>query len=249
MPIKHWSRRLSLVTALLWVFVGTGAAAGPETAWRAAIDASDSSGLWSLLPQVDVNTAAAKGKTALMVAASNGELALVRKLLASGAVVDQKNNGRGTALMFAAQYGRREVARLLLEHGAGLNLQGAKGFTALSIAVLKGHLELVRLLLDRGADTAVTDMHGWTPLMRAVHAGDVRMTRVLLSVGDNQAGKAGALGITPLHLAAAGGDLELVSLLLEHGASAAVTSEDGRTPVDVAAGAGHDAVVRLLHPR
>ena len=58
-------------------------------------------------------------------------------------------------------------------------------------------------------------------------------------------------GITPLHLAAASGSLELVNLLLAGGADPKAKDSEGQTPSDVAASHGHPEVVELLrgYPR
>jgi len=54
-----------------------------------------------------------------------------------------------------------------------------------------------------------------------------------------------------LHSAAAGGDVQLVQLLLREGADAAAETVGGMTPLAAAALKGHMEVVRVLlaHPR
>ena len=57
---------------------------------------------------------------------------------------------------------------------------------------------------------------------------------------------AGPRGQTALHGAAAAGHIEMLRLLLAHGASNRVTDEDGATPLDLARAGGKRAAVRLL---
>jgi ankyrin repeat protein len=53
-------------------------------------------------------------------------------------------------------------------------------------------------------------------------------------------------GWTPLHRASINGALEVVRLLLEHGADVEAKDNDGETALQVAAYKGHDEVVELL---
>lgn len=85
-------------------------------------------------------------------AASSGDAAKVRQLLAAGADVNAANPYGGTALAFACDKGRTEVVKVLLEHGANVEIQD-RFYKAkpLSWAVIKGHTEIARLLLEHGA--------------------------------------------------------------------------------------------------
>jgi ankyrin repeat protein len=53
-------------------------------------------------------------------------------------------------------------------------------------------------------------------------------------------------GWTPLHQAAAHGNLEMVDLLLDYGADLAMRSDDGRTALMMAEDSQHVAVIRRL---
>ena len=56
-------------------------------------------------------------------------------------------------------------------------------------------------------------------------------------------------GFTALHEAALHADVELIDLLLQHGASTGVRSDDGRTPADLARSEGHDEIAKQLGAR
>lgn len=53
-------------------------------------------------------------------------------------------------------------------------------------------------------------------------------------------------GLRPLHHAAAAGDLAAVRRLLDHGVDVDVRDDEGRTPLQLAVGRGHEAVVEAL---
>lgn len=89
---------------------------------------------------------------ALRRAASAGDLAKVKELLAAGADINAANTYGGTALAFASDKGHAAVVDLLLERGADPNTKDRfYQATPLTWAVMNGHTEVVRSLLAKGA--------------------------------------------------------------------------------------------------
>ena len=86
------------------------------------------------------------GLTALMHAASAGDLEMTHLLLENGAPVNVQTDVGTTALMFAAAFGHVEVVRFLVENGADIHIQNGYNYTALSLAEEKGHQEVVDFL-------------------------------------------------------------------------------------------------------
>src|SRR5207247_3872189 len=87
----------------------------------------------------------------LMTAVLNDDRAAVRRLLAEGANVDDRNDAGATALMWAA--GDLATARLLIDHGADVNARSDDARTPLIIAAGRhGTTPIVKLLLDHHAD-------------------------------------------------------------------------------------------------
>ncbi len=89
------------------------------------------------------------GDTALMVAALNGHVAVVKQLRARGAEV---NFAGWTPLIYAATGGHDEIVRYLLAEGADVDAQSPNGTTALMMAVREGRPATAELLLARGAN-------------------------------------------------------------------------------------------------
>lgn len=239
--------RLLAVVAMLLGICSTQADTRPGDAWLRAVQSRDVETLWRLLPETeDVNAAASRGKTALMVAAAAGDVELIDSLVGRGAEPDRRNHGEGTALMYSAQFGRVEAANALLAHGADVNLVGAKGWSALSLAVLKAHTAMVSSLIEHGADVNVPDMFGWTPLMRATEAGNQAVALILLEAPGIQVDAQSDDGTSALHVAAVFGRRDMVELLLRYGASSHLRDEAGNTPRTLAVQKGHQEVSALL---
>jgi len=105
-----------------------------------------------------------RGKSdALCVAASKGNLAEVRFLLAHGAWVDLRSVFGMQPLHYAVSGGYRRVAEVLVEHGAQVGAMAIFGNGMLHIAAREGHKDVVELLLEKGADPAVANRDGKTP--------------------------------------------------------------------------------------
>jgi len=144
--------------------------------------------------------------------------------------------------IFAAQNNLNSMS-MLLNHGAKVNAQDTNGRSALHLAISK---EMNALLYHRGADLNAIDNEERNPLHYAVISNDVNKAKTLLSFGAKVNGSQGEYpitkNITPLHLAAAYGHLEMATLLLQKGANVnAMASYDG-TPL-------HTAVcVRAMSP-
>jgi uncharacterized protein len=84
--------------------------------------------------------------TALMAASFKGYAPIVRKLIASGAKVDDRNGIGATALMFASMSARFEVVKILLKHQADVRATDSRGLTAKSLAEGQGNEKMLKVL-------------------------------------------------------------------------------------------------------
>jgi ankyrin repeat protein len=156
-------------------------------------------------------------------------------MLDRGADVNQQTEGGWTPLLAAVQNRYYKLAAFLLERGADPRIQNKGGWSPLYLATdnrnIEGgdyptrkpdmdHLEIIKLLIDGGADVN-TRMHSST---------ETRTVFTHQWLYED--------GATPFLRAAQSSDLVLMKLLLEHGADPKLNTDDGTTPLMVAAGIG-----------
>lgn len=116
----------------------------------------------------------------LWLAAREGKLETVKKLLARGAEVNSRTHYGASALWLAASKGHLEVVRFLLEHGADPNnTDGIWGNTPMSWALATPNPDMLKALLAAGADPD-------SALLDAVQAGQVSAVKTILEQGHPQ---------------------------------------------------------------
>jgi len=99
------------------------------------------------------------------MAAIYGDTATLRKHIAAGTDINQKEPSAGsTPLISASLFGKTEVARMLIEAGADINYQNNDGSTALHTASFFCREDIVVLLLENGADKNIINSSGSTAL-------------------------------------------------------------------------------------
>lgn len=95
---------------------------------------------------------------------NHGDLEQVKRLIADGADINEKDSVGQTALAQAAEAGYLEIAKLLVEKGADINVKNEQYRTPLHIASLCGHLDIAKLLISNKASIIAKDKDGKTPL-------------------------------------------------------------------------------------
>jgi hypothetical protein len=110
-----------------------------------------------------------------------------------------------------------------------------KGFTPLQIATVYRRVGLIKFFIDKGADPNIGTEQNGTPLMIAtrVPRPSIPVIEVLLDNGAKINSK-DEYGRTPLHLAAAGRDVETVRFLISRGADVNYLDFENKKPVDYA---------------
>mmetsp|Transcript_54252 Transcript_54252/g.129264 ORF Transcript_54252/g.129264 Transcript_54252/m.129264 type:complete len:550 (+) Transcript_54252:228-1877(+) len=182
---------------------------------------------------------------ALTKAAGDGVMDEVRRLLAAGASISEKDSDGWTPLWVAARNGHLKVVRVLVEEGADKNTKNSDGDTPLSTAALYNHVLVVQFLVEAGANKNSPDKHGWTPLFTGAAHGHLLVVQALVKAGADTNAK-DMTGATPLWTAAGHGHVAVVRALVDAGADKNATDKRGFTPVFIAACNNHEVVVRVL---
>lgn len=134
---------------------------------------------------LDPNFTGDRVGTGLMIAAWQGNLAMMELFVSKGADVNRTNDLGEQALMHAAWRGQVEAVQWLLARGATIN-RGAKQWSALHYAAFSGKDEVARHLVERGADIDARSPNGSTPLMMAVYEGKESTVKELLRLGADR---------------------------------------------------------------
>jgi ankyrin repeat protein len=189
------------------------------------------------------------GTTALHEAAFWGYDKCVAALLEHGANPDIPDKVGRVALHSAALRGHVEVVRLLLRHTKQLNIVDKQEWTPLFCACLRDKEESALLILDLLIENNVplTEINHPSRTKRTVlrqaaeHGFDKVVAKLIqLAVERNDKDNLGLntqdtkKGMSALHRAAMFGRTECVKLLVDAGADATLTDNEGRTALQLA---------------
>ena len=178
--------------------------------------------------------------------------------------IEEFASGWMTPLMFAAREDDLESARILIQAGADVNAVGGDGKDALGLALFDGSYDVASLLVDRHANVNHADAQRFTPLFWAMDRRNMEtapnfpwmitidplpVIQKLLDAGADpntlvnntprarmRDGSPRIVFATALMRAAFSGDMELVKLLLAHGADPHIQSRDRETTLMAACG-------------
>ena len=191
------------------------------------------------------------GFTPLVFAARQGALETARILVASGANVHETAPAGSSALLFAINNYHYELAAFLVDSGADPGATDPDGYTALHAAVqaeterpcqigcvsgfrVTGQMDrvaFIRFLIAQGVD-----------LDARLAPGNPRETTDRMAVSTDRLIDHTVMvgGATPFGLAAFALDVEVMRLLVDHGADPQITTVEGTTALALAAGIGYD---------
>jgi ankyrin repeat protein len=163
------------------------------------------------------------GRTALLCAAQEENVAVIRCLIKELAADVHITDLEGFSAVFAAiSFGHLDVARYLInECGGDINQAKKDGFTPLYWAAQEGDVELVLTLVkELGADVNETDHEGSSPLHVAAECGNLDVVRALVKQLGADINTSDDRGYTPLMMASNGQHSEVIRWLIKYGADA-----------------------------
>jgi ankyrin repeat protein len=191
--------------------------------------------------------------------------------------IEEFASGWMTPLMFAAREDDLDSARFLISAGADVNAVGADGKDALALALFDGSYDVATLLIDSHANVNHADAQRFTPLFWSVDRRNMEtapnfpwmvtidplpVIKKLLDAGADpnavinstprarmREGSPRIVYATALMRAAFSGDIEVVKLLLAHGANPHIASRDRETSLMAACGTGFINGYHRLRPR
>ena len=186
-------------------------------------------------------------KSPLHFAVEGSNLTIVKKLLKHKAFVDSQDVRKSTPLHVCAFVGNIKIAKELLKYGAKINRLNENGNSALYIAIHKKMFEMAEFLLEYGAiyvgkryENYVSDIS--RILHDASYEGHFQVCKIVLENGASVDGNTDQM--SPLHFAAEDEYLDILELLIKHGANVNYRDEDNITPFNGAVRYNHAEVVQ-----
>jgi ankyrin repeat protein len=171
----------------------------------------------------------------LMLACSQGDVELVKTLIAAGADVNYISANRRSVLHIAVDHNQPAVVTALLQAGANPMQQAANSAMPLHDAVWSNRVECVKALLPayKSINYSPDGAHNGLPLNLAIDRGWTTIVQLFIDTGmDLNTCK---YGTPPLIHAAASGKANIVQQLLRAGADVNARAKNGETAKDVAA--------------
>lgn len=202
----------------------------------------------------NVNSMDSSQRTTLYQPAANGDIEITKILVKNKADVNAEDLARLTALYEAAGHGHKEVVKYLMKNGADVKRNGKLKLTPLHLAVANVDKAMVDCIIENdeniGENIETVDVFGWTSLYWAAAKNNTPILEILLQAisrcGASVDIEDMLVGRTPLHIAAALGNLEAVKLLINYGAEINYQDTWGWTPFNLAVVGKHREVINYL---
>lgn len=170
----------------------------------------------------------------------NGQIEDIQATLSEDpSLANAREPDGNSAVLTAAYYQQPAIARLLVKYGALLDI-----FEAAAV----GELEQVkRLIAENPENINAFASDGFQPLGLASFFGHLDVAKVLIEAGaEVDSASHNPLKVMPLHSAAAGSWVEVVRLLIAHGAPVNALQAEGFAPLHSAAQNGSVEIIRDL---
>lgn len=185
------------------------------------------------------------GSTPIHLAAMYGQAQIAMILLNHGACVNDHHHGERRPLHEAAEAGYETMTALLLENGARPYLRDSRGLEPLHLACQHGSMKVASLLLEAGSEVNAGDMNLYRPMHHLAQECDNPFLATMLMDVGCEINATTSQGYTALQLACLSGNINVLAVLLEHGASMAHVRWSA-SPLNLAIRNGHSKVLQML---
>ena len=205
------------------------------------------------------------GNTALHTATFNNHIDSIHLLLNRKASDTILNKNEDAPLHIAVRTGNITLVQAFLQHTIiNLIVEGYRKRTPLHIAAEHDYVDIVDAFNNRSLVVqewmekktfrlCARDADKRTPIHFAAHCGSARVLDYMISRGNDHGYTIEAIlqfldeeNSTPLHTAIDAGHVNIVKVLLKHGASAVVKNGDQIPPIHLACYQGHIDIVQAM---
>ena len=181
----------------------------------------------------------------LHLAAQGGDTDIISLIHTHLPNIESKTSEGNTPLMVAAGTGKLHAVKWFLEKGATETCEDKRGRNTLHHAALGGDTDIISLIHTHLPNIESKTSEGNTPLMVAAGTGKLHAVKWFLEKGATVTCENKRRWNT-LHLAAQGGDTDIISLIHTHLPNIESKTGEGLTPLMVAAGTGKLHAVKWL---
>ncbi len=189
--------------------------------------------------------------TPLFHAIEFGHKEIVQILCAHKPEVDvETGKDHLTPLYIAARDGRHEILEILAQHTTAIDKEnGPTKYTALEVAALNGHLKCVEILCQKHANVNHVDSNGIPLIFCPAQNGHHAVLEVLLANKAEVDKECTITKTTALEHAAQRGHVEVIRILLQHGANPKHQNQAGKNALLYAIENNQPAIALLLLDR
>jgi ankyrin repeat protein len=187
----------------------------------------------------------------LHLAAHQGDVEEVHRLIASGADLNIRDRSERTAAHIAAFASHDEVLTALAQGGADMNALENRAYDVLTIAAVANDPEMVTLAMELGnKPDLITSVYDGTALIAAAHLGHHEVVARLVD-GGAPLDHVNNLNWTALIEAVILGDgdtdhVETVRILVDAGADKTIADREGITPLEHAKARSYSEMIEIL---
>ena len=188
------------------------------------------------------------GRTPLCLACLDGDEKVVEWLLDHGANIEPRDLRGNTAMVFAIANDHLGCAKLLVDAGASLNPINIRGESLLALVAGTYSFDALRFLVESGVSVDRSGGGNMSPLFAAVKNSRYAQAEYLLKHGaDPNALPDPSSGAQSLiEIAASRQDVDMMELLLIHGADPCQQCFNGAESLHISASANNPEAIEIL---